>query len=73
LATLIPPTEKASAIGFYHTLVGLLLFPASLLFGLLWEGFGASVAFFFSSSMAALALVLFLQGSARHKSPAGLP
>ncbi|WP_119276097.1 MFS transporter [Calidithermus roseus] len=73
LATLIPPTEKASAIGFYHTLMGLLLFPASLLFGLLWEGFGAPVAFFFGSSMAAFALLIFLQGSARHKLPVGLP
>ncbi len=72
LATLIPSTEKASAIGLYHTLVGLLLFPASLLFGLLWENFGASVAFFFSSSTAAFALLLFLQGSAKHKLPAAV-
>lgn len=73
LATLIPPSEKASAIGFYHTLVGLLLFPASLLFGLLWEALGAPSAFFFGSGMAAFALALFLQGSARHKQAAGLP
>ncbi|MER3443608.1 MAG: MFS transporter [Meiothermus sp.] len=73
LATLIPPTEKASAIGLYHTLVGLLLFPASLLFGFLWEGLGASHAFFFSSAMAALALAVFVQGSARHTRTGGLP
>lgn len=42
LATLVPEGEKASAIGLYHTLMGLLLLPASLLFGLLWQAFGAS-------------------------------
>lgn len=45
LAQIIPATEKASAIGLYHTLVGLLLLPASALFGALWQHFGSSVAF----------------------------
>ncbi|MER3481604.1 MAG: MFS transporter [Meiothermus sp.] len=60
LATVIPATEKASAIGLYHTLVGLLLFPASALFGFLWERWGSSAAFFFGAAMAGVALVLFV-------------
>lgn len=67
LAKIIPATEKASAIGLYHTLVGLILLPASLLFGWLWERFGASSAFFFGAAMAAIALLLFLYGTLRHR------
>lgn len=59
LAQIIPSTEKASAIGLYHTLVSLLLLPASTLFGFLWQHFGASVAFFTSATLAFLAVVLF--------------
>uniref|UniRef100_UPI00307EAA34 MFS transporter n=1 Tax=Thermus sp. TaxID=275 RepID=UPI00307EAA34 len=60
LATLVPPEEKASAMGLYHTLTGLLLLPASLLFGLLWQAFGARVAFGTGAGLALLALLLFL-------------
>lgn len=62
LAKIIPATEKASAIGLYHTLVGLILLPASLLFGWLWERLGASSAFYFSAGTAVIALVLFVFG-----------
>jgi len=60
LATLVPNEAKASAIGLYHTVVGVLLLPASLLFGLLWQAFGAEVAFGVGASLALLALFLFL-------------
>nr|BAL53064.1 MFS transporter [uncultured Deinococcota bacterium] len=60
LATLVPEGEKASAIGLYHTLMGLLLLPASLLFGLLWQNLGAAWAFGVGGSLALAALFLFL-------------
>ncbi|MGQ9753692.1 MAG: MFS transporter [Thermaceae bacterium] len=60
LATLIPAEEKASAIGLYHTLVGSLLLPASLLFGILWQGLGAKAAFTVGAGLSLLALLLFL-------------
>ncbi|MER3554090.1 MAG: MFS transporter [Meiothermus sp.] len=60
LAKVIPATEKASAIGLYTTLVGVLLLPSSLLFGFLWQRFSPSVAFFSGAAFAAAALVLFL-------------
>ncbi|SDE95705.1 Predicted arabinose efflux permease, MFS family [Thermus arciformis] len=62
LATLVPEEEKASAIGLYHTLMGLLLLPASLLFGLLWQSLGAAWAFGVGGSLALAALFLFLVG-----------
>ncbi len=60
LAQVIPASEKASAIGLYHTLVGLLLLPASTLFGFLWQQFDPPVAFFTAAGFAGLALLLFL-------------
>lgn len=59
LAQIIPAIEKASAIGLYHTLVGLLLLPASTLFGFLWQHFGSSLAFFTAASLAVAAVILF--------------
>ncbi len=61
LATLIPAEEKASAIGFYHTLVGVLLLPASLLFGGLWQALGSRTAFTAGAGLSLLAFLLFLQ------------
>lgn len=60
LATLVPAEEKASAIGLYHTLTGLLLLPASLLFGLLWQALGPRAAFGTGAGLALLALLFFL-------------
>lgn len=68
LAHIIPATEKASAIGLYHTVVGLLLLPASALFGFLWQQFGASTAFFASAAFASLAMILLLLDPTRKTS-----
>ncbi len=67
LAQIIPAKEKAGAIGFYHTLVGLLLLPASALFGFLWQRFGPQVAFFTAAGFAGVALVLFLLDPTRRQ------
>lgn len=58
LATLIPAEQKASAIGLYQTVVGLLLLPASLWFGWFYEHHNATLAFALSASVAAVALGL---------------
>lgn len=60
LATLVPPETKATAIGLYHTVVGVLLLPASLIFGLLWQSYGPALAFSVGAGLALLALALFL-------------
>lgn len=59
LAELVPPEEKASAIGLYHTVNGLLLLPASFVFGWLWQNVSASAAFLMSGGLALLAALLF--------------
>ncbi len=68
LAQVIPQTEKASAIGLYHTLVGLLLFPASALFGFLWQHLGVQAAFFTAAGFALLAMLLMLVDPTRRQS-----
>lgn len=67
LARVIPATDKASAIGLYTTLVGLLLLPSSVLFGFLWQRFGPSLAFFSGAAWAAMALSLFLLDPTRKR------
>jgi MFS family permease len=48
----------ASAYGIYHTAVGLCMFPASLLMGILWQSFGPHIAFSFGASLSLMAAVL---------------
>lgn len=57
LALVTPESERAGAIGLFHTLEGVLLFPASAVFGWLWQAHGATVAF-------GLAGLLALMGAA---------
>ncbi|MBU4415532.1 MAG: MFS transporter, partial [Proteobacteria bacterium] len=48
----------ASAYGIYHTVVGLCMFPASLIMGILWQSFGPQAAFLFGASLALIAATL---------------
>lgn len=48
----------ASAYGIYHTVVGLCMFPASLIMGILWQQYSPAVAFGFGSSLALISAVL---------------
>ena len=56
---LTPPELRGTALGLYHGVVGLAALPASILFGVLWEVFGAEAAFLTGSALAvAAALIL---------------
>ncbi|HHY93215.1 MAG TPA: MFS transporter [Firmicutes bacterium] len=55
VAEIAPAEQKATLIGLHATLVGIGLFPASFLAGLLWNLFGPRAPFYFGSLMAALA------------------
>jgi MFS family permease len=68
VADLAPAHLRGTAFGLYHGVVGLAALPASLLFGLLWQRFGAPVAFFTGSGLALAAtalLALVPRGSPR--------
>lgn len=51
VSDLSTPHERASALGLHATLVGLGLFPASALAGLLWRAFGPQATFYFGSAV----------------------
>ncbi len=48
----------ATAYGMYHMVVGLCMFPASLIMGILWQQFSPAVAFGFGASLALISAVL---------------
>jgi MFS family permease len=50
--------KRATVLGLYAAIVGMGLFPASLLAGLLWRFFGPGLPFYFGSVMGFLAAVL---------------
>ncbi len=58
VADLTPAAVRASAYGVYHTAIGIVALPASLLTGWLWQWFGADVAFGTGAVLAAAAAVL---------------
>jgi MFS-type transporter involved in bile tolerance (Atg22 family) len=57
---MVEPEKRGTAFGFYNLAYGITVFPASLLFGLLWSQFGASTAFVASASVSVLSAVLLL-------------
>jgi len=60
LATIIPQDFKATAFGVYNTIVGLAMFPASLMGGWLWDHVSPSATFYFGSVTAGLSALLFV-------------
>lgn len=60
LSTIIPPDFKATAFGVYNTVVGLAMFPASLIGGWLWDHVSASATFYFGAITAVSSAILFV-------------
>jgi len=58
VADFAPVHLRGSAFGLYHLIVGVGAFPASLLFGLVWQKFGSALAFGMGASLALLASVM---------------
>ena len=61
VADLVPRRLRGTAFGYYHFTIGLGALPASLIFGMVWQTFGASAAFLMGAALAgAAAGLLFL-------------
>lgn len=64
VADLVRPDRRGTAYGVYNAAVGLTVFPASLIAGVLWQGvgpwpgFGPAAPFLFGSGLALLAVAL---------------
>ena len=59
LAEIIPPDFKATAFGVYSTVVGLAMFPASLVGGWLWDRISPAATFWFGATTAMVSALLF--------------
>ncbi len=59
VADMVPENRRGTAFGLYNLAFGITVLPASLLFGLAWDQFGAPTAFLASAcvSLAAIALL----------------
>ena len=53
-----PPALRGSAFGLFHLVTGMALLLASLIAGLLWDGFGSDATFFAGAGFAVVALML---------------
>ena len=60
VARVAPPGRRGGAFGAYHFVIGMAALPASLLFGVLWQHFGAATAFLFGATLALVAALLLV-------------
>jgi len=60
VADLVPKEKRGTAYGFYNLAFSITVFPASLIFGAIWTGFGAETAFLTSAVISIGAAVLLL-------------
>jgi MFS family permease len=58
VADIVPPAQRATGFGILSMVTGLVLLPASILAGVLWDGVGQQAPFWFGAGCAAAAVVL---------------
>ena len=58
VADIVPHSRRGAAFGWYNLAIGLGALPASLIFGWIWDNYGAHSAFIFGASLALFAAVL---------------
>lgn len=68
VADMVPENKRGTAYGLYNLAFGITVFPASLLFGLTWNNFGAPTAFIASACVSILAMLLLatVKSESRH-------
>ena len=64
IADLVPPERRGTAYGWYNLAIGLGALPASLMFGFVWDRFGAPTAFLIGATLALVAAVGLLAATA---------
>jgi MFS family permease len=69
MAELVSEESRGTAFGFFHLTVGLAAFPASLIFGFMWDYFGSRSAFLLGAVFALAASILMF--SVRRGKPHG--
>lgn len=60
VADLVPAAVRGRAFGWYHASIGVAALPASLIFGALWDAYGAPMAFTVGAALAVCAAMAML-------------
>lgn len=60
VADMVPENKRGTAYGLYNLAFGITVFPASLLFGLIWNNSDASTAFLTSAGISILAILMLM-------------
>ncbi|MFA5308106.1 MAG: MFS transporter [Dehalococcoidales bacterium] len=60
VADLVPAERRGTAYGYYHGVVGLMLLPASVLAGWLWDKVSPATPFYLGAGLAFLAMICML-------------
>jgi len=58
VADLTKVNQRGTAFGWFNLITGFMLFPASFIFGFLYESYGVQIAFLFSAISSVIALVI---------------
>ena len=58
VADVVPRARRGAAFGWYNLAIGLGALPASLIFGWIWDKYGAPSAFVFGATLALIAAIL---------------
>jgi len=66
VADLVPADARGRAFGWYNLALGIGALPASLLFGALWDAWGAPAAFMAGAAIATVAALLLPTVIPRH-------
>lgn len=69
VADLVTDEKRGTAFGFYNLAYGITVFPASLIFGLVWNQFGAASAFLMSAGISVIAALCLLTVRSRSVPP----
>jgi MFS family permease len=59
VADLAPPSRRGAAFGWFNAAVGIAALPASVIFGLVWDHWGAETAFVMGAGIAVVSTLLF--------------
>ncbi|MBL0172750.1 MAG: MFS transporter [Gemmatimonadaceae bacterium] len=60
IADLVPAARRGRAFGWYHAIIGVAALPASMVFGAVWDTYGASAAFLMGAALAVTASMTLL-------------
>lgn len=71
VADMVPEKKRGIAYGLYNLAFGITVFPASLLFGLVWTQAGSATAFLASACVSVAAILLLTTVKAKNESQTG--